>query len=55
MDEPVERTVFAPRSANAAASGDLFNAGDVVGQYKIDKVLGAGGMGVVYLATHTAL
>lgn len=36
------------------ASG-LFNAGDVVGQYKIEKVLGQGGMGVVYLAQHTAL
>lgn len=53
MDEPVEKTVFAPR-ANAAG-GDLFNAGDVVGQYKIEKVLGQGGMGVVYLAQHTAL
>ena len=55
MDEPVQKTVFAPRSANAGAATDLFNAGDVVGQYKIVKVLGAGGMGVVYLAQHTAL
>jgi serine/threonine protein kinase len=55
MDQPVEKTVFTPRSANAASAGDLFNAGDIVGQYKIEKVLGAGGMGVVYLAQHTAL
>ena len=54
MDEPVQKTVFAPRSGGAGG-GDLFNAGDVVGQYKIEKVLGAGGMGVVYLAQHTAL
>ncbi|HWA27860.1 MAG TPA: protein kinase [Lacunisphaera sp.] len=54
MDQPVEKTVFAPRS-NAAAGGNLFNAGDVVGQYKIERVLGQGGMGVVYLALHTAL
>lgn len=55
MDQPVEKTVFAPRSANAGMATGLFNAGDIVGQYKIEKVLGAGGMGVVYLAQHTAL
>ncbi|MES1168861.1 MAG: serine/threonine-protein kinase, partial [Oleiharenicola lentus] len=54
MDQPVEKTVFAPRSSGGTAT-DVFNAGDVVGQYKIEKVLGAGGMGVVYLAQHTAL
>ncbi len=52
MDQPVEKTVFAPR-ANVAS--DTFNPGDVVGQYKIEKALGAGGMGVVYLAQHVAL
>ena len=55
MDQPVEKTVFSPRSGGGASPTDLFNAGDVVGQYKIDKVLGAGGMGVVYLAQHVAL
>ena len=55
MDNPVEKTVFAPRGGGAGPATDLFNAGDVVGQYKIEKVLGAGGMGVVYLAQHTAL
>ena len=56
MDQPVERTVFVPRSSGAGAgTTDLFNAGDIVGQYKIEKVLGAGGMGVVYLAQHVAL
>ncbi|HEX2861384.1 MAG TPA: bifunctional serine/threonine-protein kinase/formylglycine-generating enzyme family protein [Lacunisphaera sp.] len=54
MDDPVEKTIFAPRSG-AAIGTDLFNAGDVVGQYRIEKVLGAGGMGVVYLAQHIAL
>jgi len=54
MDQPVEKTVFAPRSSGGTAT-DVFNAGDTVGQYKIEKVLGAGGMGVVYLAQHTAL
>ena len=54
MDNPVEKTVFAARS-QATGGGDLFNTGDVVGQYKIEKVLGAGGMGVVYLGQHTAL
>ena len=55
MDQPVEKTVFAPRSSGGASATDLFNTGDVVGQYKIEKVLGAGGMGVVYLAQHIAL
>jgi formylglycine-generating enzyme required for sulfatase activity/tRNA A-37 threonylcarbamoyl transferase component Bud32 len=55
MDQPVERTVFVPRSSGGASATDMFNAGDIVGQYKIEKVLGAGGMGVVYLAQHMAL
>jgi len=55
MDENVEKTIFAPRSAGGSVASGLFNAGDVVGQYKIEKVLGQGGMGVVYLAQHTAL
>lgn len=55
MDEPVEKTVFSPRSGAGASATNLFNTGDVVGQYKIEKVLGAGGMGVVYLAQHVAL
>src|SRR6478736_5018129 len=55
MDQPVEKTVFSPRSGGASGAADTFNTGDVVGQYKIEKVLGAGGMGVVYLAQHVAL
>ena len=52
MEGQPEKTVFVPRSS---ASKDLFQPGDVVGQYKVERVLGQGGMGVVYLAKHTAL
>jgi formylglycine-generating enzyme required for sulfatase activity/tRNA A-37 threonylcarbamoyl transferase component Bud32 len=53
MDGPPEKTVFVPRSNDA--SKDLFQPGDVVGQYQVERVLGKGGMGVVYLVEHTAL
>lgn len=52
QDQIPEKTVFVPRSTGQM---DLFQAGDTVGQYKVEKVLGAGGMGVVYLVQHTAL
>jgi len=52
MDPNPEKTVFVPRAGTAT---DLFQNGEVVGQYKIEKILGAGGMGVVYLVKHTAL
>lgn len=52
MDSPPDRTVFSPRSA---ARSDLFQSGDIVGQYRVERVLGQGGMGVVYLVQHTAL
>jgi serine/threonine-protein kinase len=54
MDEPIDKTVFSPRGP-ASSAADGFATGDVVGQYKIERVLGAGGMGVVYLAQHVAL
>ncbi len=52
MDGQPEKTVFVPRSS---ALKDLFQPGDVVGQYKVVRVLGKGGMGVVYLVQHIAL
>lgn len=52
MDPQSEKTVFVPRSSVQA---DMFQAGDMVGSYQIERVLGAGGMGVVYLIKHTAL
>ncbi len=52
MDPVPEKTIFVPRSA---VKSDLFQAGDIVGQYCVKRVLGAGGMGVVYLVEHTAL
>lgn len=55
MEQPAEKTVFSPRSHVGASTTDLFDVGDVVGQYKVEKVLGAGGMGVVYLVQHLAL
>lgn len=53
MDGQPEKTVFVPRESSAPK--DLFQPGDIVGQYKVERVLGKGGMGVVYLAKHTAL
>jgi len=52
MDPQPEKTVFVPRPS---AQADMFQAGDMVGPYQIERVLGAGGMGVVYLIKHTAL
>src|SRR3972149_3947044 len=52
MDPAPDKTVFAPRPG---VKSDLFQTGDIVGQYRVDKVLGAGGVGVVYLVQHTAL
>ena len=49
MDPVPEKTIFVPRSA---VKSDLFQAGDIVGQYSVKRVLGAGGMGVVYLVEH---
>lgn len=44
--------MFVPRTGPTV---DLFQSGDTVGQYKVERPLGAGGMGVVYLVKHTAL
>lgn len=52
MDDPPEKTIMVSRPSGG---GDLFQPGDIVGQYRVEKPLGAGGMGVVYLVKHTAL
>lgn len=52
MDDPPEKTMLVSRPSGG---GDLFQPGDIVGQYRVEKPLGAGGMGVVYLVKHTAL
>src|SRR5688572_4239070 len=52
MEPASDKTMIAPR---AGLPADLFQTGEIVGQYRVDKVLGAGGMGVVYLVKHTAL
>lgn len=44
MDDPPEKTIMVPRPSGG---GDLFQPGDLVGQYRVEKPLGAGGMGVV--------
>jgi predicted Ser/Thr protein kinase len=49
------RTVTKPGGAAASAAGSELAAGQQLGHFRIDKPLGAGGMGEVYLATDLAL
>src|SRR5262245_53738666 len=49
------RTATAPRSGPATHPGSELAAGQQLGHFRIDKPLGAGGMGEVYLATDLAL
>lgn len=48
-----------PSSADSAnvdhLHGELLNPGTILGNCKIDRILGCGGMGIVYLAHHTVL
>ena len=49
-DELGETATSAPSLAASARAADSFRAGDVLGRYTIERVLGAGGMGLVYAA-----
>jgi serine/threonine-protein kinase len=49
------RTATAPRSGPATVPGSELAAGQQLGHFRIDRPLGAGGMGEVYLATDLAL
>jgi uncharacterized RDD family membrane protein YckC len=53
----ISRTATAPRSGGSRdpAAGPGLVAGQQLGHFRIDKPLGAGGMGEVYLATDLAL
>ncbi len=46
----------APEAKVAAPSRDEIGPGSIIGgQYRVDRVLGEGGMGIVYAVTHTRL
>ena len=49
------KTATAPGSSASAAAGPGVAAGQQLGHFRIDRPLGAGGMGEVYLATDLAL
>src|SRR5215468_7399116 len=49
------RTATAPRSGPASTPGSELASGQQLGHFRIDRPLGAGGMGEVYLATDLAL
>jgi serine/threonine protein kinase len=51
---PVDRTATAPRAPDASNEPGL-TAGQQLGHFRIERPLGAGGMGEVYLATDLAL
>jgi len=51
----LDRTATAPRAGGGAPAASALPAGQQLGHFRIEKPLGAGGMGEVYLATDLAL
>ena len=51
----LRRTVQKPSPPGRASEEPAFNAGDVIGAYRIEEMIARGGMSAIYRATHTTL